>query len=573
MIQQSGIPKNINNGDQVIMFMDKANVNKIMSQQGAYDVPTISSFYKEDPNRNHKGLMSLWGQQSTTNYQSSNILQDLYMKGSVLEVNGWNGSFTYDLPINDYKGCYVTRDTSDQAYAGIDGNTFKLVLNKAYTTGDRLTADKEYGQEVIVSGDEPVVAVAEGFEHTVTIVTNDKQEYYAKKYLLKGVKYKKIGHAILGERGTNFSNIDLPDTVGTMRCEFRLGAFSGVEAYMTGQADATSFRGGDAHSNQYFDLMAEEFGSENQYAVLAPLKRGTDGKKRPDFKNMKLGATLEFLTMRELEKITHNRLMWGKAGTVKGENGDVRLNEGLWRQLRRGVVKTYPRPGGITRKMIQEMAEYVFRINPNKPIVERRLKLKLGRYAFQNILEIFKEEVNAQIANIAPFLGSDALVKDIVTGDNLNKKLGILRFTEVFLPNIGMVSIEEDTSLNYNDTDRMFRGIHPEGMASTAYSVIIWDADDQMYSNNKELPKGATRMEGAGNSMANINLVKPQGEMLYFGSTNGRYDYRRSSDIMSGGIKQIGQEFWCFSICDIHLMDASRFVTLELDPAARKGFN
>jgi len=568
-ITQKNIPHYVN-GENVIMFTDKKTVT---SMQNGFDVPSIASWYREDPNNNHKGMMSLWGQQSPINYRNSNILQDLIMKNDVLEVNGWDGGFTYDLPINDYKGCYTTRDTSDQAYPGIEGNSFKLVLNKAYTTGDRLKADKMYGQEVIVSGEEPVVAVAEGFEHTVTLTDNDKSTFYAKKYLVKGVKYKKIGHAILGERGTNFSHIDMPDTIGTMKCEFRLGAFSGVEAYMTGKADSRSFRGGDAQSKQYLDMMSQEMGAENQYAVLAPLKRGADGQRRPDFKNMKLGATLEFLTMRELEKLTHNRLMWGNAGTISDSNGVTKLNEGLWNQLRRGKVMQYARPGGITRAHIKEMIEYVFRINPNKPVVERRIKLKAGRYAYENILEIFKDEVNQQIANLAPFLGADALIKGVVTGNDLmNLQVKPVRFTNVFISGIGMVDIEEDTSLNYTDDDRMFNGIHPEGMASTAYAVIVWDADSQEYSNNKELPKGAKLIEG-GRMGANIHLVKPEGEHLFFGSTNGRYDYKRSSDIMTGGIKQIGQEFWCFQIADIHVSDASRFVMLELDPAARKGYN
>jgi hypothetical protein len=85
------------------------------------------------------------------------------------------------------------------------------------------------------------------------------------------------------------------------------------------------------------------------------------------------------------------------------------------------------------------------------------------------------------------------------------------------------------------------------------------------------MPKGATLIEG-GNAGANVNLVKPQGEMLYWGSTNGRYDYRKAGDIMSS-MKQIGQDYWAFSIMSVWIKDITRFVTIELDPAARKGFN
>ena len=76
-----------------------------------------------------------------------------------------------------------------------------------------------------------------------------------------------------------------------------------------------------------------------------------------------------------------------------------------------------------------------------------------------------------------------------------------------------------------------------------------------------------------GNDGANVFLVKPEGEMTYWGSTNGCYDYKKAGDIMYGGIKQIWQEFWAFNVCDIHVRDLTRFIMIELDEAARKGYN
>lgn len=569
-ITQQNIP-NLVNGDSVIMFTDKKSVSSV---QGVQDLPSMYSWYKEDPDKNHRGLMSLWGQQSVRKYGNS-ILRDLLMNKDVIEVNGWDGGFTYDLPIKDYKGCYVTRDTSNQAYPGIDGGTFKIVLNRAYTTGDRLSNDKINGQEIIVTNEEPVVAVAEGWEHTVTLTDNDKSTWFLPQNLAKGVQFFKVGHAILGERGTNFSHFDMPDTVGTMRCEFRLGAFSGVEGYMTGMASSKSFSGGDAKSKQYLQMLQDEFDG-NEYAILAPLKMGAGGKRVPDLRNASLGATMEFLTMRELEKITSERLMWGRAGSIKNSNGVTRLNEGLWHQLRRGKVDRYARPGGITKSHIKSLAEYIFRANPYKQDVERRLTLKCGKYAYANILEIFSEEVNAQNAGLKNkgFLGDVNQIPNPVSGKDLfNLKYSPVRFTNVFLPGIGQVNIEEDTSLNMVEgVDRLAGGtMHPEGFSYTAYSVVIWDVDSQEYSNNKELPKGTTLMEG-GNAKANIHLVKPQGEAVYWGSNLGRYDYRKAGDIMSSS-KQIGQEFWAFQICDIHVGDLSRVAMLELEPSALKGYN
>lgn len=566
MVTQTNIPS-IVNGDTVIMFTDKKSVSSI---QGVQDLPSLYSWYKENPEANHLGLMNLWGKQAVRSY---GVLRELLQNKAVLEVNGWDGGFTYDLPVVDYKGCYTVKDMSSQMYPGIDGGTFKIILNKAYTTGDILSNDKYYGQQIMVTNEEPVVAVAEGWEHTVTLVDNDKSTYFLASNLVKGIQYYKIGHAILGERGTNFSKFDMPDTVGMMKCEFRLGSASGVEAYITGMADSKSFSGGDAQSKEYLQMLANEFGEGNEYAVLAPLKTNGAGKRVPDLRNAKLGATMEFLTMRELERITANKLMYQKAGTFQSANGTVRLNEGLWHQLRRGKIVTYGRPGGITKDHIKEVVEYIFRPNPFKQDVERRIKFKCGKYAYQNMLEIFSDEVNIQNASLNAFLGGDRTIPNPVRGNNpMELEYTPIRFTTVFIPGVGIVGIEEDTSLNMMEgADRLAKGFHPEGLAPTAYSIVVWDVDDQQYSNNKDLPKGAKLVEG-GAMGANIHLVKPEGEMVYWGTTNGRYDYRKAGDIMSS-MKQIGQEFWAFSINAIWVKDLSRFVMIELDPAARKGFN
>ena len=85
------------------------------------------------------------------------------------------------------------------------------------------------------------------------------------------------------------------------------------------------------------------------------------------------------------------------------------------------------------------------------------------------------------------------------------------------------------------------------------------------------MPKGATVIEG-GNTKANIYLVKPEGEMTYWGSDNGRYNNKKASDVVSS-YKTMAQSFWIHSSVALHVRDLTRFVVIELDEAARKGFN
>jgi hypothetical protein len=66
--------------------------------------------------------------------------------------------------------------------------------------------------------------------------------------------------------------------------------------------------------------------------------------------------------------------------------------------------------------------------------------------------------------------------------------------------------------------------MHNNNRAHTIYSLVIWDVADS-YSNNKVMPKGASVIEG-GNETS-IYLVKPEGEMTYWGSDNGRYSNKK----------------------------------------------
>lgn len=568
-VNQQNIPK-IVNGDQVIMF---TNSKQVKSINGYQDLASIHSWYREDPNKNHLGLMNLWGKQKQANYPS--MYRELLSKKAVMEVNGFDGGFTYDLPIEEAKGCYTTRDMSHQSYPGIDGGSFEIVLNRQYTTGDILTYDEYRGQQVIVSGEHPVTPEGEGFRHTVKLVDNDKETHFSPSNLDKGISYFKVGHAVLGEYGTNFSHVDFIDTVPTMKCEFKLGSIRGVEAYVTGMADKINFGGAAASSQQYIKELMGQAENMGEIAIMADIKVA-NGKKVPDMANARIGTTMEFLVHRELEKLTAHSLMFQKAGTIKDSNGVARLNEGLWHQLRRGKLIKYGRPGGIKRSHLKEAAEYIFRQNPNKQDIDKRIKLKCGKYAYENMLEIFSEEVNFQNAGLGSkgLLGSDRVLPSspVVGKDLMHLEYKPVRFTKVFIAGIGNIEIEEDTSLNQpGRQDRFAKGMHPRGLAHTAYSVIVWDVADSEYSNNNEFPQGSSLMEN-GNAGSNVFLVKPEGEHTYWGGSYGRYNSMKAGDIVSSH-KQIGESYWAWNSIAVWVKDLTRFVMIELSADASKGFN
>lgn len=564
MTTQKGVPM-MRQGDQVVGFLNSKQVKSI---QGYQDMASLASWYQEDPLKNHLGLMQFWGNQDRT---SVPIYGELLKNRSIIEVDGFDGSFTYDIPIEEDKGCVTELDMSHQQFAGIDGSTFKIALDREYTKGDILTYDPEFGEQMIVTDDEEVEMKGTAFIHAVKLITNDKLRHFPSHWLAKGVSYFKLSHAG-GEYTTEFSHVEFPDTIGSMTCEFKLGGIRGAEAYVSGFADkkTKNFSGAAASSKQYLDKIMAEAEQKGEFVFIANM--GANGK--PDMKNASIGTTMEYLVMKELEKMTAHSLLFQKGGTVTDGNSSFRINEGLWHQLRRGKRILYGRPGGITRSKIKEAAEYVFRSNPNLDYRERRIKFKCGSRAYDNVLEIFSEEVNAQLNRLSAFLGSDRILpKSPVSGTSLTElKLEEVRFTEVFLPGIGTVEIEKDESLDYGVmSDRFAKGAHGGGMAHTTYSMVIWDASNQGYSNNKNLPKGTKLVEG-GNANSNIFIVKPKGEMTYWGRSNGRYDIQKAGDIVSSH-KYIGTEFWAFNSSSIWVRDLTKFVMIELNPAARKGFN
>jgi hypothetical protein len=560
--------RSLYNGDQVVNFKSKKEVQSISGYQ---DMASMSSWYKQDPDKYNLGLITLWGQQAMTSYP---MYQELLAKKAMMEVNGDNGTFTYEIAIKDSGKCMTVRDTSAQPFAGIDNSNFKIVLNKRFAPGVVLTTDLMFGEQIIVTDEEEVRQTAEGFEHTVKMTSNDKGASYYANLLVKGIQYIKVSHSLFGEYGTNYENVDLISTPTTMTCMFQLGNMSGAEAYVTGKADRQSFSGAATATKNYLDDLMGEMDARGEYALLTDVSNIGAGGKIKSIKGMRIGSTMQMLVHREHHKSVASQLLFQKAGTVRGTNGVTKLNEGIWHQIRRGKLIQYGRPMGITRAHLKEAIEYVFRNNPNLADVDRRIQFNGGKYAVENVFEIFKAEINSQAELEGKWYGADrVLPKSPVSGSSLTElKKEAVRFTTVFIQGLGNLTIKHEPSLdNYPGADRFQKGMHQGGLAHTSYSLVIWDVADQAYSNNKQLPKGAKLVDG-GDAGSNLYIVKPEGAMTYWGSENGRYDNMTATDIVSSSKYQV-QSFWIYSMVAGWVKDLTRYVIIELQPSARKGFN
>lgn len=569
-LQSTNIPT-VRNGNQAISFMKGKEVSKIF--QGYMDNASLRTWYEEDPLNNHLGLMSFWNQQDRVK-NPTNLFDELLSSKSVVEVNGQEGSFTYEVPVKMKRGTYTETDMSSQEFPGIDGSIFYVTLNKEFSPGTVLSYDDFDGEQFVVSEEEQVLPIGTGYKHPVTLVTQNKSAYFPAEKLGRGIEYFVISHGV-SEYGTKFAQVQMPDMPGTMKFEFRLGSAMGVESYVTAKAASLSMSDGimTTRAKDYKNKIQQEMDS-NGYGDLA-VRMDLTASGKPKLETANIGLTMEHLTMKYLHKMMGTKLMFQKAGEVKVTNGVVRFNEGLWKQARRGRIIEYGRPGGMTRQHIREAVEYVFRTNPDMQFENRRVKFKCGKEAFYNVIDIFEKEVNSQVGNLAALLGADrVLSKNPVSGNDLrNLKIEAVRFTNVYIPQIGQVEIEHDPSLDWGMRgDRFERGMHGHGMAHTTHTMVIWDVTNQAYSNNlSEIPNGANLVEG-GNANSSVFLVKPEGALIHSGRMNGRYDSRRSSDIAAAN-KYMGEEYFAWAAgIDVWMPDPSKIVMIELKPQATRGF-
>jgi len=547
------------NGDTVIGFTSSKKIKEL----GWMDLSSLSAWYQEDPEQNHLGLVELFSTQA--DYRMPTY-KKFFKDKAVLTVNGVNGKFTYDIPVVRPTGTFTTEDTSDYSeYPGLGESVFPLILDNPYQPGDVLTYDAEYGMQVVVSEDHAVERHGESWKHWVQVVGFDDEVYFEREFLKEGIQYFKIGHT-LGEFSTQFSNIESPDSVGTMTCEFELGNHRGVETFYTMYANEKSFSGAAMHAQKFWnDFVAkqEQIGKGLDTVIVGKI----DANGKLIKKTAKIGSTLEYLVMLELMKLEAHQLLFQRGGIVKSVDGTKRLNEGAWHQFRRGNVIKYSRKGGITKSHIKQAATILFQNRKDLMPQDRKIKFDCGYFAYLNMLNLFRDEVMAQVQGLQIFMGMDKfLPKSPISGSSLTSlKMEPVMFTEVIIPEIGVVEINHDPSLDYSPmTDRRNSGFYGEGgYAHSSYSMVIWDATDSYYSNARtNLPNGAKLIDGGTNS-ANVYYVKPEGEGFFWGYSNGRYAPDNAAGVFSAH-KTMSREFWAHSISASWVKDPSRSIIIEL---------
>jgi hypothetical protein len=161
--------------------------------QGIFtDANYLLNLFGDDIRSTHMGVLSAWNQWSLI---STPLLSMTELQKNTIYTNGDDGELTFNMPYQ-LEGPTVKEDlTSDIPYPGRDGQEFEILigdggLEPCFQAGTRITADFRDGQNLYIvsvgSG------LGQGFKYRVKLVTNDKAEWFNKKYLNPGTQYFRI---------------------------------------------------------------------------------------------------------------------------------------------------------------------------------------------------------------------------------------------------------------------------------------------------------------------------------------------------------------------------------------------
>jgi hypothetical protein len=563
------------NGDVVTSFdvIKKSEAIALRNSKGSQDFSTLATWVDLDPMKNMLKLETAWNKQSI---ERVGLFQDSIKNDAVLEVNGEAGEFHYQMPVETDNCMKTVEDTSSQAVdggVGSDGTPFRLVLNKMLAPNAQISADGMDGDTLVISDIYPVSDLGYGFEHWVTLMKShsDPDVTYDPSLLESNREYFEISSSAVGEYTEQLSPVHMPSGTNYITCKFKLGAGQGVETFSTGTANSVSLMPGytTADTQEYInEVMGEGYDPENDVVIgMTQDKSSKSGYKYT------VGSLLENLAIKKFKQNFNRSLMFMEGGAISTTKGVLTYNEGLWRQMLRGFVHNYARRGAFNFEDLKILRDYVFQGNPGLKIDQSVMRIKAGTDLYDNLEVLIQTEAGRQLTNLAPLLGADQVTSQkIVTGALDNLEVALVKFGKVRVPGIGLVEAMLDTTMDYvRLTDRQLRGVAtPGGRDYSSWSGIIWDVTDQMYSNNKKLPAGTKAINDK--VKANIYMVRPQGDSIFWGRENGRYSSKGASDILASG-KTRHESFFMYGFGAMWMADPSKFAMTQVKRSARVGTN
>jgi len=394
----------------------------------------------------------------------------------------WQTPIAQDLPYS--LGVIDGVTDASGTVRGIDGQTFKIILNKrAFGHGDIITYDKYNGKELYVTA-EDILPSGDGFVYTVQLVNNDNTAGLADKYLASGTKFFRKGSA-RGEYGERFSDI----TTGTGFREFYNfvgGAEAHVHYSISSRADLMLKGGMNADGSIPVTEIWRTFDQDVDPSIASLESMveimGADYVKRA-FDNGSLTRTfltnLEAAHLNKIASDIETYLMWGHGGRVRQDGpDDIRMSVGLWKQLDNSYKRIYNKSSFSLDMFKTELYNfYQGKVELEGPDPQRTLIVQTGIGGMKL--------VNDAIAKEAAGLGSNYVINadsnGIVSGSGMDLGFGYAFTSYVipFLANVRFVLNPAFDNLHTNDIENPLI----DGRPLSSYSFIIFDITESGNDN------------------------------------------------------------------------------------------
>jgi len=404
---------------------------------------------------------------------------------NVIEVDNIRGEWKWQTPVSQDLP-YIVEDIEPlNEFKGVDGQTFKIKLNKReFGHGDMITYDKYNGTELYITEDD-ILPMGDGFIYTVRLVNNGNEKYLDKKFLANGTKFFRKGSA-RGEYGERFSDIQ---TKAGFREFYNYvgGAEAHVHYSVSSRADMAIKGGMNADGTipvteiwRNFDKTMNPSVSsiEDMVSVM-----GKDYVRRA-ISNGDLSRT--FLTSLEAAHLTkiatdiETYMMWGHGGRIRQDGpDDIRLSVGLWKQLDNSFKRVYNKSSFNLELFRAELFNfYNGRVEFQGPDPKRQIIVQTGMGGMRMVNEAIKKEA----ANSGLYI--DASEKSgigAITNRGMNLGFGFAYTSYVipFLANVQFVLNPAFDNVHTNDIENPIIDGHP----LSSYSFILFDITDNTNDN------------------------------------------------------------------------------------------
>lgn len=566
MVVKRGSPQNGFNNSQLI----QTRVSPYISGKHT-EANSILQSFGNDINKLYLGILKPWNMIRRVSTPLINLTE---LSKNVMEVPSFGAILDYDLP---YHVGYpqlreVFGDNTDKL--GINNSYFFIVLDRnEYTYEDVITNSKRQGVQLQIAAKrdfigEIIEPYGNGWKYAVKLATNDPEEYVTMDVLTPGTTFVKLAN-YSGEFDINDSAVSDYNRTGIARMRYLAGQSEiGISHSVTSWGD--SFRVETSKQGNKFGLSEYTVQAQEAITNFVSVDKATGKPLASTWVPTVIRKMVE-----ELAMMKEYALMWQKPYVKTDAAGKkYRVPAGLYWWIKNfGNYQTYSDFKELPN-LIKWIIGYVFAGRYDMPANERKIKIRTGSGGMIEMHKWFNEYFKGNNQFLIVNDGQNPFLKDMITGKDVqNLSFKQPRFISGHFPELGLVEVEHDASLDLVDEDYeqlAYTGSH----ANSSYMIFIEDVTSPTFSNRAqgapELDPGYTDTYHNG---ANIVMLKPKGYQDTTSITPGRgYNPTLYSFFGMNPKQQIavdqrkGFTMSMLTCGEIFVKDASKMIMLEYVP-------